>query len=283
MPRTGWRGNACARWRTGCRSPLLTACLLATLLSGCAVGPTFPKAALADSLKTILAEDGLTATTRFIDHTLAMHVEHPGALAQTEAQIGLGPEFDTISRKTLQAVHRVILSTDADVRFYVVLFSDPATPGAYLTLVRNIDDVRKANANMLDMNESFARTILELNYVGGDTLHLESYVERDIQLEEFLSWQLARRLQTRLAEELGSAVAGVGRCGGEFQNGEFVFTLNIVPSDQGSLDEATLRKVFQVSTSVVAKVLGSYSFQDSSRCGSCCRPPARTSSCRRAA
>lgn len=238
---------------------LLNVAFGVVLLGGC-LKATFPKDRLAEDLRTILADDGVTSTTRFIDHTLAAHVEYPGALSQTEEQIGLGPEFDAVSRKALQAIHRVILSTDADVRFYVVLVSDPTTPGAYLTIVRNTDDVRKANANMLDMGEAFARTILELNYVGGNTLDLASYVERDIQIEEFLSWQLARRLQTRLSEELGSSVAGVGRCGGEYKAGEFIFTLNVVPSAESGLDEATLRKVFDVSSGVIANVLSSYQF-----------------------
>lgn len=242
------------------RAGFFVIAVLAALPLGCNT-PTFPKAELAGDLKSVLAQDGVTATTRFIDHTLAAHVEYAGALSQTAEQIGLGPEFDAISRKALQAVHRVILSTDADVRFYVLLFSDPTAPGAYLTIVRNMDDVRKANANMMDMGESFARTILELNYVGGNTLDLAQYVERDIQLEEFLSWQLARRLQIKLSEELGSTVAGVGRCGGEYQNGEFIFTLNVVPSGQDGLDAATLRKVFQVSSGVIANVLSSYKFQ----------------------
>ena len=160
------------------------------------------------------------------------------------------------------AIHRVLLSSDAEVRFYVLLMSDPKTPGAYLTLVRYMDDVRRANANMIDTPEMFARTIFELNFVGQNTVTIEQYVPRDIRLEEFLSWQLARRIQHKLADEFQEAGSiQVGRCGGTFQNGEFAFTLNVVPTTEGLIDDATMRQVFQTATGLVANVLSSYRFK----------------------
>ncbi len=230
--------------------------------TSCSTRPTYPKARLAESLGEILASDSLNASVRFIDHTLAVQFAYPGALSQTGDQIGIGPAFDDAARKVLTDIHRVLLSTDADVRFYVLLISDPKTPGAYLTMVRYMDDVRRANANMLDTPEMFARTIFELNYVGSQPVTLEQYVPRDIHLEEFLSWQLARRIQQALTEELGgSGVVHVGRCGGRFQDGEFAFTLDVVPAQEGSLDDATIREMFQTSTNVIAKVLSSYRFE----------------------
>ena len=52
----------------------------------------------------------------------------------------------------------------------------------------------------------------------------------------------------------------MGRCGGEFHDKEFVFTLNVVPPEGRALDEDTMRKVFETSTSQIAKVLSSYQF-----------------------
>ncbi|MBI3320986.1 MAG: hypothetical protein HYZ91_01815 [Candidatus Omnitrophica bacterium] len=237
------------------------ALLLAT--AGCGVRPTYPKAHLAESLQEILRGEELDASVRFVDHTLGVQTAYPGALAQTEGQITLGPAFDELARKVLTAVHRVLLSSDADVRFYVLLLSDPQIPGAYLTIVRYMDDIRRANANMLDVPEMFARTIYELNYGGATPLTLDQYLPREIQMEEFLSWQLARRIQTALTEKLrGAGDAEVGRCTGRFQEGEFVFTLDVHPAGQEEpLDDATLQQAFRTSTDVVAKVLSSYRFE----------------------
>ena len=80
--------------------------------------------------------------------------------------------------------------------------------------------------------------------------------------EEFLTWQLARRIQHQLTEELQTVgIANVGRCGGKFQDGEFAFTLDVASVTPGSLDEATIQQVFTSSSNVIAKVLSSYRFQ----------------------
>ena len=235
--------------------------LLSLAACGCESGPTYPKATVAESLRALLVEDHLDASVRFVDHTLGVALTHPGALTQTDASITLGPEFQEVTRLVLTDIHRVALSTDADIRFYVLLLSDPNAPGAYLTMVRYIDDIKRANANMIDSPEMFARTIFELSYAGSTPVSLDQYVPRDITLEDFLSWQLARRIQYALADGLKpTGVMSVGRCGGRFQDGEFAFTLDVSPAAGGALDEAAVNQVFTVSTGVVAKVLAGYHF-----------------------
>jgi len=234
---------------------------LSAAASGCS-GPTYPKERLAESLQQVLVGEQLKTAVRFFDHTLAVQLEYPDALAQQGNEIAIGPAFQEAARKVLIALHRVLLSTDADVRFYVLLLSDPQTPGAYLTMVRYIDDVRRAEVNMLNTEEILERTVFDLNFVGSKTLTIEQYVPRGIQMEEFLSWQLARRLQHQLMDTLQlSGRADVGRCGGEFRDGEFAFTLNVTPTSEGALDEATVTQIFQTSTSEIAKVLSSYQFK----------------------
>jgi hypothetical protein len=243
--------------------PLLPWCVavVSVTLLGCSSRPTYPKERLAESLQGLLTEGHLNASVRYLHHTVAVQVDHPDALTQDDGQLTIGPAFDEVARKVLSSLHRVLLSTDAEVLFYVLLVSDPKIPGAYLTMVRYMDDLRRANANMLDTPEMFARTIFELNLFGPKPLTIEQFVPRDIHLEEFLSWQLARRIQHKLTDELQAAgLADVGRCGGEFRDGEFVFTLNVAPTKGDALDEGTIRKVFEESTGVIAHVLQSYRF-----------------------
>lgn len=239
---------------------VLVGCIL--FLTGCSSGPTYHKEHLAQSLQALLVDERLEAAVRFIDHTLAVQVASSDALTQREGQLGIGPAFDETTRKVITAIQRVLLSTDAEVRFYVLLLSDPKVPGAYFTMVRYLDDVRRANALMLNTPEIFARTVFELNFLGPQPISIEQYVPRDIQMEEFLSWQLARRIQVSLTNELQQAgIATVGRCGGQFQQGEFAFTLDVAPPQGGVLEESTIQKAFLTSTSVIAKVLSSYQFE----------------------
>jgi hypothetical protein len=244
-------------WRTG----LVALSVAALAVGGCSRQPTYPKARLSESLTALLAEEGVeVVAVKLVDHTLGVQCGYPDALSLSDGQIGVGPAFQDAVRKILTAVHRVTLSSDADVRFYVVLLSDPTTPGAYLTMVRYMDDIRRANVSLISSSEMFDRTVFDLSVAGPTQVALDRHLPRDIQLEEFLSWQLARRIQATLSEALGPAVAEVGRCGGAFEDGEFAFTLNVAPTWEALLDEATLQRVFQVSTRVIAEVLASYRF-----------------------
>ena len=230
--------------------------------SSCSSRPTYPKEHLAQSLQQVLASEGLpNVPVRFLDHTLAVHLNYPGVLEQSGGSVGIGEVFNDIGVKLLSCIHRVALSTDANIRFYVLLVSDPKMPGAYLTMVRYLDDLRRFQVNMMGMAEMFARMILELN-TGPSDLTLEEYVPRDIQFEEFLSWQLARRIQRALVEQFQvSGAVDVGRCGGAFANGEFVFTLNVSPGARGDIPDATMQQIFETSTTVIATVLSNYRFE----------------------
>ena len=141
---------------------IVSAALICSTIGCGSSRPTYPKEHLADSLQDLLSKDHVHAAVRFIDHTVAVQFDYPNALLQDGPhQFGIGPSFDEAIRKVLLPIHRVLLSSDAQVRFYVLLLSDPKIPGAYLTMVRYVDDVRRANANMLDTPEMFARTIFE--------------------------------------------------------------------------------------------------------------------------
>ena len=230
---------------------------------GCSVAPTYHKERLAESLKQVLAQDHITATVQLIDHTLAIQFEYPKALAKSAdgTQLGLGPGFEEGARIVLTGIHRVVLSSDADVQFYLLLISDPELPGAYLTMVRYMEDIRKANASVIGVTEMMSRTVFELNVVDAPPLTLSQYLPREIHLTDFLTWQLTRRLRQELTEALqpDSAVS-VDRCQGQFINGEFVFALNVAPTGGQPLDEDTLHVVFGTATQLIGKVLSGYHF-----------------------
>ena len=120
-----------ARWWT----LSLMGLVLSSGLSGCDQ-PTYPKEHLVSSLQALFNEEQLHTSVRFIDHTLAVQLDYPDSLTQSGTQLSIGPAFDDATRKVLTIIHRVLLSSDAQVNFYVLLMSDPKAPGAYLTIVR---------------------------------------------------------------------------------------------------------------------------------------------------
>lgn len=239
--------------------------MFAGLLSLAGCSPTYHRDQLIDAIQHICAkEHRYTVTARQVGQTIALHLNHPGILQQQAGgPITLSPSANQILGDLIETIHRVILSSDASINFYLILVSDSTIPGAYLTLVRYMEDVRRANANMLPPTEFFNRTILELKYVGVPMTTIDQLVLNDIRLEQFLSWQLAKRIQTRLSEELSARnlqAVQVGPCAGEFHNGEFAFTLNVNAQADAPLSDAQLQQVFEDASGVIAQVLSGYAF-----------------------
>ena len=244
-------------------APRFLLCLALLTAAGCS--PSYRHEQLLDSIKTICADDyKFQVAVKQEGGTLAIYLHKEGILQQNGAQVTLAPDANRIVGQLLEAVHRVILSSDAPINFYLALFSDPKVPGIYLTLVRYVDDVRRVNASMIPPTEFFSRTVMDLKNVGVANFTLDQLMLSDIKLEQFLSWQLAKRIQIKLNEELQQEhlPADVGPCLGEFKNGEFAFLLNVTPKGEAAPSEELVQKVFHQSASMIAQVLSGYQFNN---------------------
>lgn len=238
--------------------------------SGCGGNPSYRKDQLAGSVEQICRDEyHYTVSARLDGHTLAVLLQQDDVLEDAggppggSGQVQLSEGANEILGNVIEVLHRVLLSSDAPIQFYVLLVHDSSIPTLYLSLVRYVDDVRRSNAQMLAPTEFFQRTLLDLKAVNGQPVALSNVPARDIQLEEFLSWQLAKRIQGRLAEQLarrGGPALDVGLCEGRYQNGEFTFALNVASGSDAPLEEAKLQDVFQEATGVIAEVLSNYRF-----------------------
>jgi len=250
------------------RSPKLLRLAVCALMLGTAsaCGPSYRRGELVKAVQEICAaEYHYTVSARQVGRTLALSLHREGILQQTDNQIELAPSANEILGNLIETIHRVVLSADEPIQFYLLLVSDPKVPGAYVTVARYVDDVRRANASIIPPTELFLRTIFELKFVGTPTLSLDQLILNDIQLGPFLSWQLSRRIQTHLTEQLQRhdiPVAEIGQCTGEFRNGEFVFTLNVAPQPGAAFNDAQLQQIFQDAATVIAQVLARYRFTD---------------------
>ena len=242
-------------------SLVVVAGVLLTIAS-CSRKPTYPKEQLVESLNELFAQEGLTTTVRLLDHTLAIQFEYPEALSYTGEVYTVGPGLEDGARKAITVIHRILLSSDSDVRFYLLLMSNPEVPGAYLTMVRYVEDIRKVNWHIIGMSEMMARTFWNLQVVEDGPLMIDRYLSRDIVLSDFLTWQLTQRIEQELTEALqSSGVAAVGRSQGQFDGGEFLFVLNVAPTSTERLDDETMRLMFDTTTKLIAKVLSDYEFE----------------------
>ena len=237
---------------------------LATVLclGGCA--PSYRSTQIPSTIQQICTDEyKMNVTVKMVGHTLAVHLHHEGILEAIGNRIELADTANEILGNVIEVIHRVILSSDAEIRFYLVLASDPKVPGVAFSLVRYLDDVKRANANMLTPTEFYSRTVFDLRQVGTVGLSLDQLVPGDIQMEQFLSWQLAKRIQGRLAETMqrrGTAVPEL-QCVGEFQQGEFAFTLGLEPKPGATTDSDVIQQAFQDAAVVIAQVLSDYRFE----------------------
>jgi hypothetical protein len=245
------------------RNALWPTCLVwlavaGVLTSGC--GPTYRREQIVSAIQDICAREyRFDLTARVTGDTLAVHIHHPDLLESVDGHVELQEEANKVLGDVIEAIHRVVLSSDAPYRFYMIVASDPQVPNVALTLVRYFDDVKRANANMLTPTEFYHRTILDLHFVATPTLTLEQVAATDIRLEQFLSWQLSKRIQTKLIESMsrrGELPAPESiRCTGDYQNGEFIFALSLEQKDGTGIQE-----LLQDAASVVAQVLTDYRF-----------------------
>ena len=242
-------------------APLLLAVSLAVI--GCT--PSYRADQMAAAIKEIAeTEHHFQVSVRTIGHTIAVHLNHKGVLLQEGNQVSLDPAANEILGNMIETIHRVVLSSDAKIDFYLILVSDPSVPGAYLTIVRSLEDVRRANANVLPPTEFILCTIFELKFVGVTMSTIDQLVLNDIKIEQFLSWQLAKRIQARLVEELElhGVPVDVGQCVGEYKDKEFTFTLNVTAKPEAEFDDETVQQIFTDATTVIAQVLSGYQFRD---------------------
>jgi hypothetical protein len=258
------------------RFPVLSAlcCLVGAALLSSSCASSYQTEQLARTIEQICRDEYHYAVSSKLEgRTLAVLLQHDGVMEQVGGQVALSDGANEILGNMIETLHRVLLSTDAPIQFYVLLVYDRSVPGVYLSLVRYIDDVRKVNAQMMGPMEFFSRTLLELKMANAEPVELSKLQMRDIRLEEFLSWQLAKRIQSHLTERLqraGLSPAGggglsdmqVGQCEGRYEGGEFTFALNVTPpaGHTAPLEETKLQEVFQEATSVIAEVLADYRF-----------------------
>ena len=111
--------------------------LVALTLSVSACGPTYRKAQIVEAIQRIAqTEYRFQVAVKLTDNTIAVHLHHDGILQLVGPQVGLAPSANEILSNLIEIVHRVVLSSDAPINFYVVVVSDPVVPGAYLTIIR---------------------------------------------------------------------------------------------------------------------------------------------------
>lgn len=96
--------------------------------------------------------------------------------------------------KVMQVVTRVALSTDLPLDFCTVIMRD-RKHGDELVISRAIDDVKRANAEIIGIEESINRTIFGHSRTGLKNTDPGAFVLKEINLQDFLTNQMVQRIR----------------------------------------------------------------------------------------
>ena len=128
--------------------------------AGCGT-PSFPKDKLPEAVKTVCkAEYDMDVEVTVKGNTMGIYYPMKGLL---DAGLGISSEaWDTISNLLLIA-SRVVLSTDADIKFYCVIAQDARLPELQVVIIKYVTDVKFGMYQNISRSESFRRTLFTIN------------------------------------------------------------------------------------------------------------------------
>lgn len=128
-------------------------------LSGCQ--PTYPKEELPKAIKNVcMQEYGMDVEVTVKGSTVGIYYPMKGLM---DAGMGISEDaWDRIGNLLLIA-SRVVLSTDAEIKFYCVITQDIKLPELQVVIIKYVDDVKRGFYRNISRSESFKRTLLSIN------------------------------------------------------------------------------------------------------------------------
>lgn len=174
--------------------------MLGGVLSSCE--PTYPARTLTAQLEKMARdEEKLSITAHATGKTLWIYAPLENLVNEKD----LSWESKDIEKlgKVLSIVHRIILSTDAELDFVVVVASDIKKFGVQLITYEYVPDVKQAILEKFSRGEFFRRSIKDvvINPAAiGDTTG-ESIDYGDISFDRFLGLQVVHRAKNLFARD----------------------------------------------------------------------------------
>lgn len=128
-------------------------------LSSCI--PTYPKEKLPETIKEVCRiEYAMSVDVALAGSTLGIYYPMEGLL---DAGMGISREaWDKVSNLILIA-SRVVLSTDADIKFYCVVTQDARLPEMQMVIIKHVEDIKRGMYRNISRSESFKRTLFSVN------------------------------------------------------------------------------------------------------------------------
>lgn len=135
--------------------------IVVILLAASACMPTYPREKLPEAVKWVCkSEYNMDVDVTVVGSTMGIYYPMKGLL---DAGMGISENaWDNISNLLLIA-SRVVLSTDADIKFYCVITQDKRLPELQVVIIKYVEDVKHGMYRNISRSESFKRTLFSIN------------------------------------------------------------------------------------------------------------------------
>jgi hypothetical protein len=155
-----WMSKGLKRKSTLFAATSMVLLFTATLLQTSCM-PTYPQEKLPDAIKEVCkTEYDMTVDVAIKGSTLGIYYPMQGLM---DVSMGISEAaWDKISNLILVA-SRVVLSTDADIKFYCVITQDERLPELQVVIIKYVDDVKMGMYRNISRSESFKRTLFSVN------------------------------------------------------------------------------------------------------------------------
>ena len=229
-------------------------CLLST---GCGPKFTYPTSTVSKSIEDITHKEYKTESIARVTGKTVGALVYLDSLVDAKGQIP--KEVHEMMSQVMQSVTRVALSTDLPLDFCKVVIRDRQHDNE-LVIVRSIDDTKRANADVIGIEESINRTVFEQGKYKPETGAPNSFVLNEVKLESFLATQIVQRIRFSYSKENAqeeTAVKNTILVDGGFDAGpdkkSFRFSMISIKSEN---PKKAMSNVFKM----VNDVLGGYAF-----------------------
>lgn len=231
----------------------------AFFLSGCWAKYSYPADKVPKAVEDICKKEySLDTRARVVGRTIGV-VTMTDSLKDAAGQVS--PAVHDLMGKVMQVVTRVALSTDLPLDYVSVIVRDIKS-NQQLSITRSMDDTRRAQADMIGIEESINRTLFgQSAYKRLPGAAEAPLVLKDVRKEDFLAAQIAQRIRFAFAkdkkEEAAVTPESIVLADGHYDtsHGHRTFVFAIVALSQKPADEILLT-VFDI----IDGVLDGYKF-----------------------
>lgn len=126
--------------------------------TGCA--PTYPKEMLDQAVVQLCREEyGLDVKVKIINSTIGVYIPIEGLFGPT---LTITKEAAEKINDVILSTSRVTLSTDAPLKFYIVVAQDPMLPEIEVVLIRYVNDIKMLHFDRISRGEFTKRMIVNI-------------------------------------------------------------------------------------------------------------------------